>query len=385
VKKIDEDKGVQWLQNHLLSCCQPLLKENWILDVDTTVKPLYGHQEGANKGYNPQKPGRPSHTHHAYMMADLRLVLDVEVQSGDKSHSTHSLPGLTSLICRLQEGERPEFVRGDIAWGTDTVMRELEELEQAYLFKLKKSKNVLSLIYEAHGRGEWIHVASGWEAKEAYLQLQGWEDERRVIISRRRLSSNSVMGIEYERDCQQQLSLIDGPEDIKVFEYSVLVSNLDGDVVSIFHHYRDRSDSENNFDELKNQWGWSGYTTKDMKSCRLMSRMIALIYNWWNLYTRLAIPGQHHEAITSKPMLLSSVGRQTVQGNQKKIRITSAHGKKKILLSAYHRLEEIFSSLKMIAPQLKFGECWNKIIDKITQEFRLKHGPPEPLIMTSSL
>jgi len=26
---------------------EPLLAERWILDVDTTIKPLYGHQEGA--------------------------------------------------------------------------------------------------------------------------------------------------------------------------------------------------------------------------------------------------------------------------------------------------------------------------------------------------
>jgi hypothetical protein len=28
------------------------------------VKPLYGHQEDAQVGYNPQKPGRPSHVYH---------------------------------------------------------------------------------------------------------------------------------------------------------------------------------------------------------------------------------------------------------------------------------------------------------------------------------
>jgi len=55
------------------------LREPWILDVDTTVKPLYGHQEGAVVGYNPKKPGRPSHTYHSYMLANLRLVLEVEV------------------------------------------------------------------------------------------------------------------------------------------------------------------------------------------------------------------------------------------------------------------------------------------------------------------
>jgi len=59
IKRIDEEKGVQWLQNHLLDSCKPLLTTAWILDVDTTVKPLYGHQEDAVKGYNPQKPGRP--------------------------------------------------------------------------------------------------------------------------------------------------------------------------------------------------------------------------------------------------------------------------------------------------------------------------------------
>ena len=60
--KMDETAGVKWLQGHLDYCVAPLLNEPWILDVDVTVKPLYGHQEGAVKGYNPHKPGRPSHT-----------------------------------------------------------------------------------------------------------------------------------------------------------------------------------------------------------------------------------------------------------------------------------------------------------------------------------
>jgi len=94
LKKIDEEEGVQWLQKHLKESYEPLLTTPWILDADVTVKPLYGHQEGAKKGYNPHKPGRPSHTYHNYLIANLRLVLDVEVQPGDQSQSSHSLPGL---------------------------------------------------------------------------------------------------------------------------------------------------------------------------------------------------------------------------------------------------------------------------------------------------
>ncbi|MBL4867509.1 MAG: transposase [Pseudomonadales bacterium] len=378
VKKIEEEKGVQWMQNHLHDSCKPLLRTPWILDVDTTIKPLYSHQEKAVKGYNPQKPGRPSHTYHTYMMANLRLVLDVEVKAGDQSHSSYSLPGLVSLIKGLGEDEKPEFVRGDIGWGTDTVMNELEEIDQRYLFKLKKSKNAMKLIYKHHGLGQWTHVHSGWEAKEDSLKLQGWKKERRVIIVRRKLSSSSLVAIESGSEDCKQLSFIDGPEEIKVFEYSVLVTDLDDDLVSLFQHYRDRADCENNFDELKNQWGWGGYTTKDVKSCRLMSRMIALIYNWWNLYVRLALPGQHHEAITSRPLLLTGVGRQTKHSDQKKITITSTHGKQEKLAGAYHRLVTLFNELKMIAPQLTSAQCWSRMLEQVMAQFKVKKGTADP-------
>ncbi len=91
--KIDEAAGVEWLQRHLDYTVRPLLGEPWILDVDTTVKPLYGRQEGAVVGYNPHKPGRPSHTYHTYAIAELRLMLEVEVQAGNQHASKYSAPG----------------------------------------------------------------------------------------------------------------------------------------------------------------------------------------------------------------------------------------------------------------------------------------------------
>ena len=94
LQKRDEYQGIGWLQEHLYSCYEPLLTTPWILDVDVTVKPPYGRQEGAVKGYNPHKPGRPCQTYHTYMMGNLRLVLDVEVLPGDQGSSKHSLPGL---------------------------------------------------------------------------------------------------------------------------------------------------------------------------------------------------------------------------------------------------------------------------------------------------
>ena len=36
--------GAAWLRNDLAFCVEPLLAEPWILDVDATIKPLYGHE-----------------------------------------------------------------------------------------------------------------------------------------------------------------------------------------------------------------------------------------------------------------------------------------------------------------------------------------------------
>ena len=94
-------------------CLEPLLAEASILDVDTTVKPLYGRQEGAVVGCNPKKPGRPSHCYHTYSMAGTRLVFDVDVCAGDQHASKHCAPGLWALLGRTPRDCWPTLLRGD--------------------------------------------------------------------------------------------------------------------------------------------------------------------------------------------------------------------------------------------------------------------------------
>ena len=47
LERIPADEGASWLQGHLDDTVRPLLSEPWVLDRDTTIKPLYGRQEGA--------------------------------------------------------------------------------------------------------------------------------------------------------------------------------------------------------------------------------------------------------------------------------------------------------------------------------------------------
>ena len=95
---LDEKEAQSWLKQHLVLPLYPLMQEGWILDIDTTIKPIYGKQEGALVGYNPHKPGRPSHCYHTYMFANLRLVLGVDVTPGNEHNSPHSLPVLLEIL-----------------------------------------------------------------------------------------------------------------------------------------------------------------------------------------------------------------------------------------------------------------------------------------------
>ena len=99
--RIDESLGVAWLDRHLATTTQPLLSTPWSLDLDATVTCLYGKQEGAVVGYNPKKPGRPSHSYHSAWMANTRLALAVDVLPGNETAPLYSMPGIWAWLDAL--------------------------------------------------------------------------------------------------------------------------------------------------------------------------------------------------------------------------------------------------------------------------------------------
>lgn len=379
--KMPEEESKKWLMTELKNCYSEILNIPWILDVDTTVKCLYGHQEGAVVGYNPKKPGRPSHTYHTYMIANIRMVLDVEVMPGNEASASHTLPYLFSWIDSIPLENRPQFIRGDCAFGSDSVMTACEERLLPYLFKLKQTTNVKRFISQKMIDGEWENAGQGWQGASGQLKLMSWEKSRRVIILRRKIKKEVGIVNKKALSGQSTFQFADMGDDIDAYEYATLVTNMDAEIISIGSHYRDRADSENNFDELKNQWGWSGYTTNDLHRCRLMARIIALIYNWWTLFVRLIEPNSHLEAITSRPLLLHAVGKQIQHAGQTIIQVNSSHGKFKQVQSALTDLSAFFKTLKPCAEQLSVKERMRRVLHRAFKKFidPLLHDPPQLL------
>ena len=367
LEKIDEAPGLAWLRNHLDYCTTPLLGRPWVLDIDTTIKPLFGHQEGAEVGYNPRKPGRPSHCYHTYWLSNLRLVLRVDALPGDQHNVAHATAGLWELLDHLGPQRWPSLLRGDKSWGIEAVMARAEQKSLPYLFRLRMTKNVRRALDRAMATSDWTDAGRGWQGKETGLRLEGWSRQRRVILLRRRVAHPPA--IDHGDPAQRRLSFIEVGADQETWGYAALVTSLDDEILTLGQLYRDRADCENAFDELKNQWGWGGFTTQDLTRCRLLAGIVALIYNWWSLFVRLADPEHHREAITTRPLLLSAIAQRTQHAGQVRLTISSAHGARDKARYAYLRIAGFLDQLRRSAEQLDPLQRWYRILSEALRHF----------------
>jgi hypothetical protein len=164
-----------------------------------------------------------------------------------------------------------------------------------------------------------------------------------------------------------------------------LVTSLTDEVLSVAQLYRDRAKAENIFDELKNQWGWTGFTTQDIRRCQILARTIAVIYNWWSLFTRLAIPNRHTEAITSRPLLLNGAARQTTHSNQTTLTITSIHAQAAVVRRALQAVSAFLQRVRQTAEQLISLDRWGAVLRFIYRDWlrNSRNSQPDFTLLTS--
>jgi hypothetical protein len=253
----------------------PLMSLPWILDIDVTIKPLYGYQEGSVVGHNPHKPGRPSHALHTFLLAKARLVLEVSVHAGDEHTSASTRGDLFDWLEKIPRPLWPSMLRGDCAYGTEDMMAWPEANGLHYLFKQRMTVNTKALVQQLDLGQGWSEVGQGWSGIESTLRLSTWTKTRRVIVLRRRIRQRYPRRKDLRGARQQVLDTVLPLITDDAFEYQVLVTNRDDAIATIAQLYRDRADAENVFDELKNHWGWGGFTSRKLSACQLSARMTA--------------------------------------------------------------------------------------------------------------
>ena len=288
----------------------------------------------------------------------------------------------------------PTFARGDCGYGNEAVMLEFEQRGLPYLFKLRHTLKVKSLVQRLMSQGSrWQDAGEGWQAIEATLKLSGWSRARRVVLVRE-TPAQAPLGAKARR--RRDPGMLRAFEDWQpqgapwCGKIAVLVTSLDEatwPTTSTPRLYRERGDAENSYDELKNQWGWNGYTTHKLAPCRLMANLIALFYNWWNLYARFYDEEHHREAISSRPALMQGVARQVQSAGRRTVKVSLLHENSEAIVKSVTMTSKQLHLMNSITERWSALEKWTLLLTRLLRRWLggkwLPGLPPEAQLLLS--
>lgn len=276
-----------------------LLFDNYTLDFDSTVMVREGVQEGAAKGYNPKRPGRPSHHPLLAFVADVRMIANYWLRPGNTSATTNYLSFLDDTLSRLS-GKRVGLVRMDSGFFAKNVLDYLEERKLHYIIACRFNNRIkYSLTHER----TWVEVADGLQISETTYQADGWEKARRIVMVRQEREKRPKAA----GKSIKQLELFEDERDLGKYRYSCYVTDLDLPAKVIYDSYRGRADSENRIKELKNDFSLDEFVSHNFWATEACGCLIVMAYNFMSLFRHALINSQKKQFLKSIRYELLSV------------------------------------------------------------------------------
>jgi hypothetical protein len=194
----------------------------------------YGIQEEAKKGYNPNKKGRPSHHPLIAFIADVKLVANMWLRSGDSSSANNFLGFLEDTLSKLKN-KVISLIRLDSGFFQSDILDYLEYKTINYIVAARFLHPIQRHIASTNC---WISLDVGVDICEQMYQSDSWTKERRLIIVRQRIKDRpNATG--------KQLSLFAEEEIYRNYRYSAYVTNLHFAAAEIWKLYRGRAEAEN--------------------------------------------------------------------------------------------------------------------------------------------
>lgn len=226
--------------------------DNFTLDCDSTILTRYGEQEGAKKGYNPKKQGRNSQHPLMAFIADVKLVANFWLRSGDTGASSNFKAFLEDTLNKLK-GKTIGLIRLDSGFFSKDVLDFIEQKNINYVVAVRFYKPIQKMISLSQN---WMPIDKGIEICETTYMAENWTNPRRIVVVRQKLEDRpTAVG--------KTLNIFQGTQDYFRHRYTAYVTDMKLPAAEVWRLYRGRGDAENRIKELKEDFGLDSFNLKE--------------------------------------------------------------------------------------------------------------------------
>jgi hypothetical protein len=243
------------------------------LDLDSSSKSAYGHQEGVARGHNTERSHKPMLNPLFAFIAQTGECLNAWLRPGNTHSANGSVEFLKECLALLPKQVWKVVVRADSAFFSAAFVRMLEKLGCGYVIKVKIrnwKKLCAGLNWQkARGREDL------WTAEFEH-QIEGWNRPRRFVAVRRLVGMLTP-----EKDGV----LFPIPE----YSYGLWVTNLGLSPLKTELFYNKRAVAENFIGAGKNQMAFGSMLVHKFWANHALLQAAVLAYNVMIWFQRMAL------------------------------------------------------------------------------------------------
>jgi Transposase DDE domain group 1 len=249
----------------------PEHRSRLILDLDSTVVTVFGHQEKAEVGYNPRYRGKRSYNPLLCLEANSSLLWDTELRPGNAGTWDGSVELLANSFASVSSDIRELRVRADAGFGYNPVLDILEARPAQYAVVARLTSGLKAKL----GGLRYEHCNPVWEIAELELKPHGWARARRFVVARRLIEAT-----------ESEPTLF----NLGRYLYRSWVTNLTLTPAGIWHFYDGRAGMEPRIYELRENFALRKIPTRDFAANALYLEIIRLAYNLVTAFQRTCLP-----------------------------------------------------------------------------------------------
>ena len=264
--------------------------------MDSTVVTRHGQQQGAARGYNPNKRGRLSHHPLLAFVAEARLVANFWLRPGDAHSANNVLQFIESTLHRLGS-KTVGLLRADSGFYDQAVLKLLEGRRIDYIISSRLTQGLQQAIVRD---GRWFALETGLELAETTYQAHGWGQARRIVLVRQSIKRKTAPG--------KTLSLFADDPDIQGWRYGAMVTSLSLPAVEVWRSYRGRADCENRIKELKNDFGLDSFNLNSFYATEAALGFAMLAYNLMSVFRQAVMRAKIQPTLATLHQQVLAVG-----------------------------------------------------------------------------